>query len=926
MTVQNAVASTGTVTFNGNVTLDDLITFAEPYLLVFNGATNAFSSLATFNNTGGLSFGNNGTSQFNNGLTYTVGAVSLGAALVTSGAPILLNTLNLTGAASITTAGGDMTFVLINGGSNSLTLDAGTAGNVTFNGNGTMGNLLINQVNNLTNHATLTVATYQQNAGNVTNLGTHTLNVVGGNASITSNSINGNVVVTNGNVTLNANSVNTSLTVSGTASVTAATYLGTVNVGGLSISISQYMNINGSVGGATGLAAIAKINFVTPPPGMLFFDGIDLSTFSKKAAANNLNGIVQNIFLPQVISEDEYVLSNGLPIEYKMESATAVSVSFASTAAIMAAQPAAYSQVSGSRFAPYELNSVARFSSPFNFIGEGWNAVMATVARWSTLVRAGLAVLLSEMIPASVSAAVALAAASIATLFHAGMGALRRKQYVARVWSALARGVNLLNEIMVTAYAAIMTPMAKSLSRVLMAWHAAAQKIKPTAYWRVMSSVMMNIMKGVVATSVAMLDRLSRMWNAIYPGRTLSATWVATEKKLRWIVGAVSAVLVRAIALAKQLNPYRYFVAAYQSVLAFVNRLATRLNPSRYVVSLFVAVLSGLRSFSSRIYIAIAATITTWVPATVSALGHKVIAPIKTYLYGVSLLFVREKYLPRAYSASLSFTMRTSLNNMIGFAELIRDGKLGSLTAQQKESIDDILHCSDEMRALTRRVEKSHRLSSTAVKQMTFMLRTLLDSIVGFAGMIKEEKVGTASPQLQEAISYIINSADDVLSLVRDMTDRISDKALGLNEQLCASVATMSFNMRTSLSSITGFTEILLSEVQGPISSRQKEYLTDMLMSANILHQYVVQQVEPANDMSYEMLTQAAFNLRTALSGVLGFAQLIYDGQAGPLSQTNKEYVSYIIASSNETMRMVHELALRAEEEEKYLPKKVMLY
>lgn len=173
-------------------------------------------------------------------------AILNGGAITTTGIQSYNGATTL-GANTSMSAGGDITFgsTLDSVGSmRNLTLNAGSSGNITFNG--AVGNVLrlnslaINNVNNVTNNALLNVTTYNQLAGNTTAFGASGLNATG------------------------------------LASVIASSATGTVVVGSLSLETAT-ANLFGSVNGATGQAAIDQITLLnTITAGTHFFDGIDM--------------------------------------------------------------------------------------------------------------------------------------------------------------------------------------------------------------------------------------------------------------------------------------------------------------------------------------------------------------------------------------------------------------------------------------------------------------------------------------------------------------------------------------------------------------------------------------------------------------------------------------------------------------------------
>ena len=130
---ENQASSTGTMTFNDNLSANSVVTFAQAYDISFLGAMTTVADAVTFANTGGVMFGNGGnTLTFTGGVTHTSGINYIYGNIATSNSPINLN--NTTNAGNSTLAAGNNNITLgattISNGS-LLTLGTGGAGNVT---------------------------------------------------------------------------------------------------------------------------------------------------------------------------------------------------------------------------------------------------------------------------------------------------------------------------------------------------------------------------------------------------------------------------------------------------------------------------------------------------------------------------------------------------------------------------------------------------------------------------------------------------------------------------------------------------------------------------------------------------------------------------------------------------------------------------
>ena len=245
LTLQSLPNASGTFLFNGNVTLDNLITTAQPYQVVFQGANNTFSNAITFNNTGGVTLGG-GNSTFNLGNSYsnTASVTKLNGILNLNNQLFSVSSLELVGNSTINNVGANLTLPTINGTYN-LTLNVGSQNDIYINSNigsaAKINNLILNSARNVTNNASVFANGFQQVSGNLLSLGNNF--TVFGNANISGNQV-----------------------------------IGVINAGSLNLNVNL-ANLTGSIGGSSGRGAITRINLSGPiMPNTHFFDGIDMLT------------------------------------------------------------------------------------------------------------------------------------------------------------------------------------------------------------------------------------------------------------------------------------------------------------------------------------------------------------------------------------------------------------------------------------------------------------------------------------------------------------------------------------------------------------------------------------------------------------------------------------------------------------------------
>src|SRR6266540_4452128 len=66
--------------------------------------------------------------------------------------------------------------------------------------------------------------------------------------------------------------------------------------------------------------------------------------------------------------------------------------------------------------------------------------------------------------------------------------------------------------------------------------------------------------------------------------------------------------------------------------------------------------------------------------------------------------------------------------------------------------------------------------------------------------------------------------------------------------------------------------------------------------------------VQEANRLKNEFLANMSHELRTPLNGIIGFAELMHDGKVGPVSDTHKEYLGDILASSYHLLQLISDV------------------
>jgi hypothetical protein len=228
--------------------------------IILNNTSNAISSFnATNSGSGDVSLTTTATPLTITGITQNgsgavtlsinpagSGQILLGANISSNGGSISVNNpISLTGSAAISSNNGAITLGSTVNGAQTLTLNAGSSGDITFNGNiggvTPLQSLIISNAHNITNNGVITLGRFTQNAGSTTAFG---------NGGITST---GNSSFTSNNVT------------------------GSINVASLSLG-TNFANLVGTIAGGSGVAAIQTVTFLNSiTSGTHFFNGIDMS-------------------------------------------------------------------------------------------------------------------------------------------------------------------------------------------------------------------------------------------------------------------------------------------------------------------------------------------------------------------------------------------------------------------------------------------------------------------------------------------------------------------------------------------------------------------------------------------------------------------------------------------------------------------------
>ncbi|HSW93044.1 MAG TPA: filamentous hemagglutinin N-terminal domain-containing protein [Gammaproteobacteria bacterium] len=119
----------------------------------------------------------------------------------------------------------------------------------------------------------------------------------------------------------------------------------------------------------------------------------------------------------------------------------------------------------------------------------------------------------------------------------------------------------------------------------------------------------------------------------------------------------------------------------------------------------------------------------------------------------------------------------------------------------------------------------SHFPLNENMSAISFKLRSSLDSINGFAGLLYFNEAGTFSQKQMEFLSDILTESNIILSNLSKM----ESGSTSIDEAL----STFQFNLRTSLNSIIGFANLIDQGTAGEISPLQKEFIQNIISGSN---------------------------------------------------------------------------------------------
>lgn len=118
------------------------------------------------------------------------------------------------------------------------------------------------------------------------------------------------------------------------------------------------------------------------------------------------------------------------------------------------------------------------------------------------------------------------------------------------------------------------------------------------------------------------------------------------------------------------------------------------------------------------------------------------------------------------FTASVAVTVRRDAGGApVGYVLISKD-----ITAQRLLE-EQLQRMNEELEQQNRRVQEATRLKSEFLANMSHELRTPLTSIIGFAEMMENERLGPLQEGYKEFMTHILGSSQHLLQLINDVLD-----------------------------------------------------------------------------------------------------------------------------------------------------------
>ena len=110
----------------------------------------------------------------------------------------------------------------------------------------------------------------------------------------------------------------------------------------------------------------------------------------------------------------------------------------------------------------------------------------------------------------------------------------------------------------------------------------------------------------------------------------------------------------------------------------------------------------------------------------------------------------------------------------------------------------------------------------------------------------------------------------------------------------------LSFQLRTALESISGFTYLLSKSKTADMASDENKFIHDIASGTNVLISEL-KRMETKDGFDLKM----GFNVRTALQDIMGFSEILSKTKSGRMTNMQKEFLEGILKGARDVLKLI---------------------